>query len=97
MLAAQAAARHENGLEANRVGHFRKALALFRNAVELRCSADGVVAADSLISKGVQGIIAGCTEIPLALKQEHLSVPYFDALTILARAAIFKAGLTPIP
>ena len=31
---------------------------------------------------------AGCTEIPLALKAEHLSVPYFDALTILARAAI---------
>ena len=62
-----------------------------------RITADLIAAADSLISKGVQGIIAGCTEIPLLLKQEHLSVPYFDALTILARAAIFKAGLTPIP
>ena len=59
--------------------------------------ADLVATAESLISKGAQGIIAGCTEIPLALKQEHLSVPYFDALNILARAAIFKAGLTPIP
>ena len=58
---------------------------------------DLTAAADDLISKGAQGIIAGCTEIPLVLKQEHLSVPFFDALTILARAAIFKAGLTPIP
>jgi aspartate racemase len=58
---------------------------------------DLTAAADDLISKGARGIIAGCTEIPLALKQEHLSVPYFDALTILARAAIFKAGRTPIP
>jgi aspartate racemase len=58
---------------------------------------DLVAVADVLISKGARGIIAGCTEIPLALKQKHLSVPYFDALTILARAAIFKAGLTPIP
>ena len=58
---------------------------------------DLVAAADSLISNGARGIIAGCTEVPLALKQEHLSVPYFDALTLLARAAIFKAGLTPIP
>ena len=58
---------------------------------------DLVAVADGLISKGARGIIAGCTEIPLALKQEHLSVPYFDALTLLARAAIFKAGLTPIP
>lgn len=53
--------------------------------------------AQMLISMGAQGIIAGCTEIPLALKQKHLSVPYFDALTILARAAVFKAGRTPIP
>jgi len=58
---------------------------------------DLVAVADDLISKGARGIIAGCTEIPLALKQKHLSVPYFDALTILARAAIFKAGLPPIP
>ena len=56
-------------------------------------TSDLVAAADSLISKGARGIIAGCTEIPLALKQEHLSVPYFDALTILARAAIVKASL----
>lgn len=59
-------------------------------------TSDLVVAAESLISKGARGIVAGCTEIPLALSQDHLPVPYFDALTILARAAIFKAGLHPI-
>jgi len=56
-------------------------------------------AAECLISKkpdGAQGIIAGCTEVPLALKQEHLSLPYFDAVTILARAAILRAGIQPI-
>ncbi len=41
-------------------------------------------------------IIAGCTEIPLALGQQHLAVPYFDSLTILARAAILRAGVTPV-
>ncbi len=62
-------------------------------------TADLIAAAERLISQkpnGARGIIAGCTEIPLALRQKHLSVPYFDALTILARAAILKAGLTPV-
>ena len=60
---------------------------------------DLVEAARSLIDKKPQGaraIIAGCTEIPLALDQERLPVPYFDALTILARAAIRRAGRNPI-
>jgi aspartate racemase len=58
---------------------------------------DLIATAEDLISRGARGIVAGCTEIPLALKPEHLSVPYFDALTILARAAIFEAGRTPLP
>ena len=62
-----------------------------------RITADLVAAAEYLIAKGARGIVAGCTEIPLALKQEHLSVSYFDVLTILARAAILEAGLTPLP
>ena len=60
---------------------------------------DLVEAARSLIDKKPQGaraILAGCTEIPLALDQEHLPVPYFDALAILARAAIRRAGRNPI-
>ena len=60
---------------------------------------DLIDAARSLIDKkpdGAQAIIAGCTEIPLALSQKHLPVPYFDSLTILARAAIRHAGKTPV-
>ncbi len=60
---------------------------------------DLIAASASLIDRGPDGadaIIAGCTEIPLALGQEHLPVPYFDSLTILARAAIRFAGRTPI-
>lgn len=63
-------------------------------------SADLIDAAQSLISRkphAAQAIIAGCTEIPLALSQEHLPVPYLDSLNILARAAIHRAGRTPVP
>jgi aspartate racemase len=60
-------------------------------------TADLVTAAQSLISDGAQAIVAGCTEIPLALEQQHLSAPYFNTLTILARAAIAEAGLAPVP
>ena len=62
-------------------------------------TADLVAAAEGLIANkpdGAQAIIAGCTEIPLTLGQQHLSVPYFDSLTILARAAILRAGVTPL-
>ena len=59
-------------------------------------TSDLVSVAESLVSDGAQGIVAGCTEIPLALEQLHLAVPYFDALTILARAAIIEAGLHPL-
>jgi aspartate racemase len=60
-------------------------------------TADFIAVAEGLITqkpKGAQGIIAGCTEIPLALRPDHLSVPYFDALSILACAAIRRADLT---
>ena len=60
---------------------------------------DLIEAARSLIDRepdGADAIIAGCTEIPLALGQKQLPVPYFDSLTILARAAIRRAGRTPV-
>jgi aspartate racemase len=60
-------------------------------------TSDLAAVAESLVSKGAQGIVAGCTEIPLALKQKHLFVPYFDAIAILARNAVIKAGMTPVP
>ncbi len=53
-------------------------------------------AAASLIARGAQAIVAGCTEIPLVLRAEDLAVPYFDAVLALARAAIRRAGKEPL-
>ncbi len=48
-------------------------------------------AADSLIARGAQLIIAGCTEVPLALKQEHVSVPYINALsTVIEKLLTYR-------
>ncbi len=44
-----------------------------------------------LLRQGAQAIIAGCTEIPLVLKDEDLSVPVIDPIALLAQAAIKKA------
>lgn len=43
---------------------------------------------DDLISKGAEGIILGCTEIPLLIKPTDLTVPSFDTTQIHAKAAI---------
>jgi aspartate racemase len=45
-----------------------------------------------LIRRGAQAIIAGCTEIPLALKDEDIPVPLIEPMRIAARAAILTAG-----
>jgi aspartate racemase len=43
---------------------------------------------DRLKAKGAQGIILGCTEIPLLIKQENTKIPVFDTTTIHAEAAL---------
>jgi aspartate racemase len=43
---------------------------------------------DRLIKKGAEGIILGCTEIPLIIKQEDVSFPVFDTTKIHALAAV---------
>jgi aspartate racemase len=48
-------------------------------------------ASEKLIHQGAQAIIAGCTEVPLVLKEKDLSVPVIDPISILAEAAIEKA------
>jgi aspartate racemase len=50
-----------------------------------------VEASRGLVELGAQGIIAGCTEVPLVLSQEDLSVPFFDCLLILARESVKEA------
>ena len=48
-------------------------------------------ASEKLIRQGAQAIIAGCTEVPLVLKERDLSVPVIDPISILAKAAIENA------
>jgi aspartate racemase len=48
--------------------------------------------ARKLIQKGAEAVIAGCTEVPLVLNQEDLSVPLVDPLRIIALKSIEEAG-----
>ena len=41
-----------------------------------------------LVDNGAEGIILGCTEIPLLIKQEDVNVPVFDTTEIHAKAAV---------
>ena len=43
---------------------------------------------DKLIAAGAEGIIAGCTEIPLLIKQDEVNFPLFDTLALHAKAAV---------
>lgn len=45
-------------------------------------------AAERLIERGARVLIAGCTEIPIILKQENISVPVIDPVEILAQACL---------
>lgn len=47
---------------------------------------------ENLKSKGAEGIILGCTEIPLLIKQEDTSIPIFDTTSIHAAAAYTAAN-----
>lgn len=42
----------------------------------------------SLIARGAQGIVLGCTEIPLLVRPGHTTVPLFDTATLHAEAAL---------
>ncbi|MBL0178017.1 MAG: aspartate/glutamate racemase family protein [Gemmatimonadetes bacterium] len=45
-------------------------------------------AIDDLLARGAEGIILGCTELPLILSQADLAVPVFDTTRIHAEAAV---------
>jgi aspartate racemase len=49
------------------------------------------VAAD-LVRRGARAIVAGCTEVPIAIGAGDLSVPLIDPMLIVARACIRRAG-----
>ncbi|MEW4288179.1 aspartate/glutamate racemase family protein [Rossellomorea marisflavi] len=46
---------------------------------------------EKLIDKGCQGVILGCTEISLLIKQEDVAVPLFDTTALHAEAAVAYA------
>jgi aspartate racemase len=43
---------------------------------------------DDLVMRGAKGIILGCTEIPLLVKEGDCSVPVFDTMRIHGLAAV---------
>jgi len=47
-----------------------------------------VEAIEWLQAEGAEGVILGCTEIPLLVKPEHATIPLFDTTAIHARAAV---------
>ena len=54
---------------------------------------------NNLALRGAQGVILGCTELPLLVKEEDVRIPLFDTIRIHAEAAVeymFKGfyGLT---
>jgi aspartate racemase len=50
----------------------------------------------SLVARGCEGVILGCTEIPLLIKQSDSPVPVFDTTDIHASAAV-EFALNPEP
>jgi len=43
---------------------------------------------DAMVKKGAEGIVLGCTEIPLLIKQSDCTVPVFDTTELHAMAAV---------
>lgn len=48
--------------------------------------------ARELVEQGAQAIIAGCTEVPLALAEQDVAVPFIDPVEVLAVKAIEYCG-----
>jgi aspartate racemase len=46
----------------------------------------GIIA--KLARRGAQGVVLGCTEIPLLVKQEDVELPLFDTTKIHAKAGV---------
>ena len=50
-----------------------------------------LTAIDHLVAAGAEGVIAGCTEIELLVRPEHVAVPYFPTTKLHALAAVEAA------
>ncbi len=61
---------------------------LGRGVVRPETKAAYIEIASQLVESGAEGIVLGCTEIPLLLGQRDVSVPVFDTARIHAQAAV---------
>ena len=43
---------------------------------------------EELRARGAQGVILGCTEIPMLIQQQHTDLPVFDTTALHALAAV---------
>ncbi|HTX87772.1 MAG TPA: aspartate/glutamate racemase family protein [Bacteroidales bacterium] len=64
---------------------------LFRHYVNPESKSRMLQIIDSLAVSGAQGIILGCTEIPIMIRQEDCKFPVFDTTEIHAMAAVERA------
>jgi aspartate racemase len=46
---------------------------------------------EKLSKNGAQGVVLGCTEIPLLVQQKHTGVPIFDTMKLHCMAAVEAA------
>ena len=53
---------------------------------------------EELRDRGAEGVVLGCTELPMLIQQKHTDVPVFDTTTIHAQRALDLAlGKAPLP
>lgn len=61
---------------------------LGRGIINPKSKENYIQIANELIKQGAEGIILGCTEIPLLIDQSHFSVPVFDTTKIHSEAIV---------
>ncbi len=61
---------------------------LGRGIISANSKAKYISIINKLIQQGAQGVILGCTEIPLLIKEGDVSIPVFDTTKIHSDAAV---------
>ena len=77
----------ENQKTRNYIQHVLKE-ELGRGIINPKSKENYIQIANELIKQGAEGIILGCTEIPLLIDQSHFSVPVFDTTKIHSEAIV---------
>lgn len=61
---------------------------LVNNVIREESRQQFITIINSLVDQGAEGIVLGCTEIPLLIQQDDVRVEVFDTMTIHAAAAV---------